>query len=124
MATWAQCCHRLSGAVLSVTAGRSRGGSHRGATCTFALGNAREKGPTNCLCSTANVGSTMCSTSPGSSRTSATHSLRMHLLSSMRLKCLESVPVDGPEMSSPGLERPSHAFIQKTSPKTTYQTLS
>ena len=52
-----------------------KGRAHRGATCTAAFGNARENGPTNCLCSTANVGSTMCSTGPGSSRTSATHSL-------------------------------------------------
>ena len=51
-----------------------------GATWTFARGNFRANGPTKSLCSTANVGSTMCSTGQPSSFTSAMHSLhRIHL---------------------------------------------
>ena len=51
--------------------------AHLGAMWTWADGNARENGPTNSLCSTANVGSTMCSTGQPSSFTSAMHSLGM-----------------------------------------------
>lgn len=50
--------------------------AHRGATWTFAEGKRRAKGPTNSLCSTAKVGSTMCSTGQPSSFTRAMHSLR------------------------------------------------
>lgn len=48
--------------------GRSTGQLHwRGATQTWARGNLREKGPTNTLCSYANVGSTMYSTGASNS---------------------------------------------------------
>lgn len=50
-------------------------GNHLGATWTFAEGNCRAKGPTKSLCSTANVGSTMCSTGQPSSFTRDIHSL-------------------------------------------------
>lgn len=49
---------------------------HLGATWTWAPGNAREKGPTKSLCSTAKVGSTICSTGSPSSFTNLTHSLK------------------------------------------------
>ena len=80
-----------------------KGSTHLGATWTWADGNARENGPTNSLCSTAKVGSTICSTGRPSSFTNATHSL--HAAKENHYKYTLLLPIERQGASADKLSR-------------------